>query len=311
MKVLLQNFNRKSNKFEIGRQEVIYTSMEGLKNFMSKIPYDTSNTTIPIKIITEDLIFEKLDHQIIKYEWNFFYTYRFVRKRKNVNIQELDQLINCSKKRNCSKFIDFLIIILYFFVWFLILSFNIPSLQNFLFTEDININVNIFFLWLMILTGVGFLNYIIKNVIININLYRKKFVLNSIYTLIDDIKVIDITNFLLLISQYFYIIFIYYYFPSAYLTPEGLAVYISLLIIGSILVIQELLQICKDLYTNYKKKKNYLLILYTLMNYCKNDDSHNYFTIASELKKVNLIDKRLWKILIGLLIFLLSLLPIL
>ena len=311
MKVLLQNFNRKSNKFEIGRQEMFHSSIEGLKNFISKIPYDTSNKTIPIKIITEDLIFEKLDHQNIKYDWNFYYTYRFTRKKKIVNLRELDQLIEGSKKGYYSGFIDTVIIFLYFIAWVSLLSFNTPSLQNFLFIENINQNVNIFFIWLLILTWIGFLNYTIKNFIINLIFYRKKFVLNSKYTIIDDIKVIDITNFLLFSSQYFYIIFIFYYFPSANLKPEGLVLYISLLVIGSTLVTQELLQICKDLYINYKKKMSYLDNLYTLMNYNKNEENLNYMTTASDLKKVNLIDQRLWKILISLLIFLLSLLPIL
>ncbi|MBA7688867.1 hypothetical protein ES703_97356 [subsurface metagenome] len=311
MKVLLKNFNRKSNKYEIGRQEIFHISMEGLKNLISLIPYDTSNTTIPVKIITKDLIFEKLDRQILRYEWNFFYTYRFIRRKKLIKIQELNQLIYGSKKKFFSILIDLVLIILYFYLWVFLCSFNTQSLYHFMFNENTNKSVNLFFLWLIILTWIGILNYVIKNFLINLILYRKKFLLEYNYTIIDDIQKIDVTNLLFLISQYLYIIFIYYYFLSVYLRHEGLILYISLVIIGSILIIQELFQTCKDWYLNYKKKKNYLCNLYKLTNYCRHEDSLKYLTIASNLKKVNLIDRRLWKILIGLLIFLLSLLPIL
>ena len=311
MRVLLQNFNRKNNKFEIGRQEIFYTSMKGLKDFLLKIPYDTSNSTIPIKIIIDNLIIEKLDLQHIRYEWNSFFTYRFIKRKKIVKIRELDQLLYTSKKGDYSKIIDIVLIALYFIVWILITIFNLASVQNFIILADTNKVVNIFFLWLIILSLVGFLNYFIKNILINISLYRKKFILEFRYNVIDDIKAIDITNLLLLISQYFYIIFIFYYFPNAYLRPQGYAMYISLLIIGMIIITQEMVQTFRDLYLNYKKKKNYLLTLNTLINYSKGENSITFLTLALNLKKLTLIDQRLWKILIGLLIFLLSLIPIL
>ncbi len=311
MKVLLQNFNRKNNKFEIGKQEIFYTSMKGLKDFLFKIPYDTSNSTIPIKIIIDNLIIEKLDIQHVRYEWNSFYIYRLIKRKKIAKIGELDQLLTTSKKGFYSKIIDLAVIMLSFVVWFLITIFNLASVQNFIIPGDPNKIVNIFFLWLIILTLVGFLNYFIKNILINITLYRKKFILELKYNIIDDIKTIDITNLLFLISQYFYIIFIFYYFPNAYLRPRGYVMYISLLILGIIIITQEMVQTCRDLYSNYKKKKNYLLTLYTLINYSKSENSITYLTMSLNLKRSTLIDQRLWKILIGLLIFLLSLIPIL
>ena len=165
MKVLLQNFNRKNNKFEIGKQEIFYTSLRGLKDFLFKIPYDTSNSIIPIKIIIDNLIFEKLDLQHVRYEWNSFYTYRYIKRKKIIKIQELDQLLYSSKKGFYSRIIDIVVIILYFIVWSFITMFNLTSVRNFILPGDTNKIVNIFFFWLIILTLVGFLNYVIKNIL--------------------------------------------------------------------------------------------------------------------------------------------------
>lgn len=309
MKILIQNFDLNDFKFKIGNQEIKYMSINQLKEFLLKIPHDTSNKTIPIRIITYLLIIEKLDKENIRYEWNYFYTYRFTKRNKEYLISDLDKLLNNSKENSRKNIIDILIISVYSFVWCLLGIFNIRSIQNFLFLEETSNVINLFFLWLLAITSIGLLNYFIKNLFINLLLYRKKFKLEYTHTLYDDIKPIDITNLLFLISQYFYIIIIFYYFPNAYFRTPGEFLYYSLLFMGGILIFQEFCQTFKDLIFNFKKKRVYIQILSQLSN--QRSAPLLNLQLISDLKNLNLIDQRLWKILITILVFLLSILPIL
>ena len=165
MKVLIQNFNLSNFKFQIGKQEIKHMSIDQLKDFLTKIPYDTSGNTISIRIVTYQLIIKKLDKETIRYEWNNFYTYRYT-KNKKCKIINLDEIFYNSKKCNINKLIDAIIIVLFSSVWILLGLFNLQSIQNFLFIEaGINV-INLFFLWLLVFTSVGFLNYFIKNIFI-------------------------------------------------------------------------------------------------------------------------------------------------
>ncbi len=210
-KILVENFNITSNKYELGLQQICESSIEGLENLLKLIPSIKDEVTIiPVRIITKDFIFIRFDEADYIYEHNYIYSYfeapnAPLIKRNRFKIDEFKSILKKPKKRRISIIFNSI----FQKIWLIYPIINVIAFISIIFDEFGNSVKNLiiisFMLWLIIFCCYSFI-FGLKKIRV-MNKKPQKVVVKYDFPFLSLFETLDASEFIVLIGQIILIVF--------------------------------------------------------------------------------------------------------
>jgi len=289
-KILVENFNIKELKYEFGKQDIIKINKTKLKEIIGKLPFED---LIPARIITEKLIFFRLDENLFSYEYNEGFS--LLRRSRNISfkiredktfkLNEFEKIINKAEKPQYKKIYRALSRILER-TWFLFPFFNILSFFNLMNRElnksNVNIVIIIFLVWLNIFCVYSLSYSVIKTIKLSKNPQRIK--IEYSFQFQNLVETVDVSEKIVIFGQLFLCGFIIFYL-------EKLIVFDIIVLIGVFLMLPLIPILSIFEYNCIKKMRNSYLqsLLSMIHNYLEDNEKLYYFHVATMLKNKPLL----------------------
>jgi len=220
IKIIVENFNTKTKKYELGRQEILLASNQEIKDLLTHIPsIEAIKNSIPTRIVSEKFIFQKLNDDLYNYEDNypvsfFIWTplYTTTGRGFPFKLEDFDNIVKKFKISQFSKiynkFSRFLDLI-----WVLFPLLNIAAMLNIITAEikkgDSNLLILSFMLWL-----IGFCVYsLIYSIKKYIKIHKKpqKILIRYDFPLLEYFNTLDTSEFTIVLGQIALLLFTDFY----------------------------------------------------------------------------------------------------
>ena len=219
IKVLIENYNRKSKRYELGKQEICDITANELRNLLIDFPCD--NNKIPAKVITDSYIFSKTSKNTFMYQYNhrnsilYFYNPLY-RKQHKFKLKYLDTILNQPKLSSYEKFI-YVFQYIYCFGGFMFPILNIIILGKFFIIEiqkNIlykinNLLVIAFFSWLLIFCLYSLYYFI--NEVINLKNNPQKIKTEYCIPILNNFEIFDLSGAIIFLSNFSFVLIIQLY----------------------------------------------------------------------------------------------------
>lgn len=289
-------------------------NLKDLEKFLCEIPYNDKNV-IPIQVVGEEFIITKMGNNSYIYELNRFLPHNSIRTKKiEFKLEDFQEIYkSCDKIKNKELWKTTIYVGFISFIWAYFLITNIQMILL-LFTIGFgNVPINLFLMWLYLLSLIGWIYSLIEN--IGKPFIKHRRIPTGFFNPSDIIlKKNELNAFFLFSSQlvYFFTIYILYfpYTPLTIIDPLLLNFFIFLTI-GSGISIHYLWIFLRQLQYNFKIKNNTLPFLYALaqdLTY----QNENYYIITkmiNDIEKSKLISFGVIPKIVGIITFFLATIP--
>ncbi|MFX1394967.1 MAG: hypothetical protein ACFFAH_15545 [Promethearchaeota archaeon] len=311
--VLIENYNLESNSYELGKQDIKYFSLLELKSLLLKIPVYNSNSVLPIQIITDKFIFRKLSSNLFFFEDNYkhilFQTPVNLDLNKIENhqfkideIEEIFQITKRIKKKN-----KILQIINNDYSMLILPIANMILIFFLLFSGITDAPIIIVLIWLIIFSSYCAIHNLFS--LIKIKKNPQKIKIEYSLPLIDKIEKIDISEIIVYAGQLALFGFLVMHFLQFSLNFN-----ISLIIIILIIVFfyfSLIVLFIIDYFTTNNLKKFLLKIISIETQKSQDFDTKRYYLqLGIAIDKKSIITTGSFPKLTSILLFLISIVPI-
>ena len=313
-KILILNYDKIGKKYVLGKQEILSLEFKELENLLKDIPYDDGNV-IPIQIITEEFIITKTSKKSFTWENNRFLPHTNIKtSKKEFKLDKFRVLYDSYDKINQRDFrksyaYTFLISV----IWFYFTIVNIQIIIILLTIDFGNVSINIFLLWLAMITYIGFYNFSHENLPMLLS-KKTRIPIEYFNPSIIIPKKNEVSIFFLFTSQliYFLIFYMLYFRDITIVLIETLLIaFYVFLFFGVVISIHYLLIIIYRYRFNLLIKKKSLVFLYELLQN-SNIQSENYHLIIkliSEIENSKAISYGPISKIVGILTFFFAIIP--
>ena len=293
IKILVENFNSKAEKYELGKQEIIFTSIQEIERILTQIPSikETKNS-IPARIVSEHFIFLKFDDSSYYYEPNLSFSLFIVNSQFAsieggflFKIEDFHDIITKSKRSKFDK-LDKVVGYVGDKLWLVFPITNTIALVRIILNEIsksvANLIIMSFMFWLI--------SFCIYSVIYGIKIFKKfrnnpqKIMISYDIPLLDFFTTLDASEFIIIAGQIALIIFADFY--------EAKFTIFDLIYYGFIFI--SLYSKIAGFSKTYKrnralKESNVQLILYKMQTELNSSEKQYLLYIASLFKSKPLI----------------------
>lgn len=291
-RVLIQNYNLSTGKFEVENNSILNYNLEQIISLLKEMPVQEENEFFKIRIITDEIIIQKDDNVYCTYSYNNKNSYAIY----NVEIENINKAFeNWEKeKENIKKNVKKEV--------FLLLILGICPCINLIIISEIFLKaINEIFLfsiliWLFSLTIIS-LFYSIGSLLRDILKSKQEIPIKYSIPFISTIRTFDASNLIIIASQMLYL-YIFVIIHNIGLVKISFISYFTINIVPfSLLLLSYFLLfiafISVILSNSYELKKVKNLILQVVNERIHNEKEWNaklyYFNIASNLEKRHVI----------------------
>ncbi len=310
----MENFNVETKKYELGKQQMIDASFQEIKDLLTQIPPLKDNLgSIPVRIVSKEYIFSKLDDSNYYFESNYYFSF-FITPPWNTmtgrgfwfKIEDFDKIVYRSKKSKVVKITNIIFRLIDRF-WLIIPILNILILVRIILAEINKVEANFiiisFMFWLIA--------FCVYSIIYGINKFKKfrknpqNILIRYDFPLLDFFNTLDASEFTIITGQIALIMFTGFY--NANFSLSDIFYYSSVSII--------LIPNTYDFIKNYKRNKNLKevfqqLLFYKIHSDLKPSEKQYYLQLAVLFKNKPLISVEKVPKLFTLLSVLLTFIPI-
>lgn len=311
--ILIKNYDRINKKYFLGKQEIDTINNQDLVVLLKELPFNSEKFAVPIQIITHDLIIEKKDENILICKYNRPFPYNIRLSKKEFELKKFKEIFDNKEHEIVEFYIAFLYVIILFSFWYYFVLVNSQSIFILIGQNFGTMTINLFLLWLFLISIVGSLYFIYDFVLKPIKL---KYKIPLIYSKPSNyiLKKNELNHFFLFTGQLFYFFLLYYlYFADAnlILIEDKLIIFFVVLIFGSIISIHYLVISAILRVSNFKIKNKLLTYSYALLqnlNVQKEEQELN-LKIVNDIENSKCITFGFISRIIGLLTLILAIIP--
>ena len=313
-KILIENFNSKTEMYELGKQEIVSASIQEIEGYLKRIPsMKETITSIPVRIVSEDFIFLKFDDSHYYYETNlslslFIMDSQFAQMEKGFlfKIEDFHNIITKSKKSKFDK-LDNVVGIVGDKLWLVFPITNTIALIRIILNEIsksvANLIIMSFMFWLISFCFYSFIYGIMKFKKFHSN--PQKIIIQYDRPLLNSFNTLDASEFIIIASQIALILFVdIYKITFTFLD----LIYYSCIIISSFSKIASF----RKAYKRNKafKETNIQILLYKVHTESNSSEKQYLLYIASLLKDKPLLSVEKIPKFVSLFSILLTFIPI-
>ena len=312
-KILIENYNLRTKRYELGKQHIKEWSLSTIKSFLKRIPIQDSKSVLPIQIITNNFLIRKISSDLFFYDDNYKFTLFQTpidldwNKLQDhiINIDDVDSIFHIDKKIKHKCSISHLINNDY--------SMSILPIANIFFliyiliSSAINVFILILLIWLIVFSSYCAFHNILSLVKIKRN--PQKIKIEFRIPLLDKIERIDVSEIIVYAGQLALFGFLISYllkFSIDYILPLGFIIIIIVSIYFGLVILFII-----DYFSTNKLKNLLLKAVSVEIQRSRSIDSKQYYLqLAIAIEKKNIITAGSFPKFISILLFLISIFPI-